>query len=72
MSKQKNAKKEQGYEAKPVFPMCSNCAHFQSDFITDKGYFGEFTMEKNLRCGIGGFAVKKQGSCQQHKKKGEV
>lgn len=26
--------------------------------------------ERNLRCGIGGFAVKKTGSCRSHQRKG--
>ena len=68
MSKQSESKKIQEYEAKPIFPMCSNCKWFKSDFIENEYGFQE---EKNLRCGCelpncGGFAVKKQGTCNVH------
>ena len=48
--------------------MCSNCKWFKSDFIENKYGFQE---EKNLRCACelpncGGFAVKKQGTCNVH------
>ena len=62
----KNIKEEQGYQEKPIFPMCSNCANFRSEFIpTNYGY----NEEKNIRCGIGGFAVKKMGTCTKHEPK---
>lgn len=65
MSKQADAKLAQGYEAKPIFPMCSNCINFRSDkrILPPFGYIEE----RNIRCGIGDFAIKKQGNCTLHK-----
>lgn len=65
MSKQANSKTEQGYEPKPIFAMCSNCKHFRSDKIKNQWNYEE---EKNIRCGIGEFAVKKQGTCKLHER----
>jgi hypothetical protein len=59
MSRQSEAKAKQGYVPKPQ--TCSNCLHFHSE-IVDRKYLGE---EKNLRCGIGGFAVKKMATCNE-------
>jgi hypothetical protein len=62
MSKKADLKTEQGYDPKPTFAMCSNCKNFKSDKIRNQwGY-----EEKNIRCGLGGFAVKKQGTCKMH------
>ena len=66
MSKQSKAKEEQGYEAKPIFNMCSNCKHFKSEMITEQTSFGDYTKETNIHCSLGGFAVKKQGTCNKH------
>lgn len=69
MSKQEKAKQSQGYEPKPVVPMCSNCVHYLSDYVEAHGWQTTWTEEKNIRCGIGGFAVKKQGKCSLHELK---
>lgn len=66
MSKQQKAKDEQGYSAKPIFPMCSNCVFYQSEIKTTIAYGHTWDEEKNIRCGIGGFSVKKQGNCNRH------
>lgn len=72
MSKQSKAKEEQGYVAKAVPMTCGNCAHFESDFKNSTGYFGGgYQTEINLRCGIGGFAVKKMGTCSRFEQKEE-
>ena len=63
MNKQSEAKEKQQYQASPTFPMCSNCIHFRSDKIENKYHFFE---EKNIHCDIGGFAIKKQGTCNLH------
>lgn len=65
MSKKANSKTEQGYEPKPIFAMCSNCKHFRSDKIINQWNYEE---EKNIRCGIGEFVVKKQGTCKLHER----
>lgn len=83
MSKQSEAKNEQGYLAKSN--TCSNCGHFQSDVIlpawcveTNKIHeargakphyvLGETHggVERNMRCSVGGFAVKKSATCNIH------
>ena len=66
MSKQLQAKLNQGYQLKPVLPVCSNCTHFKSDLIPSE-WNNDYIQEKNLRCGIGGFAVKKQSTCREYK-----
>lgn len=84
MSKQSEARAAQQYVASPVLPTCGNCANFCSDKKLPawmerdkKSYDGTpYTVEAhgvetNLRCGIGGFAVKKMGSCTQFKAKGD-
>ena len=62
MSKQSEAKINQGYNDKPIPRTCGNCARYESEFVVDN-YFGEYTQEKNKRCGLGGFAVKKTATC---------
>jgi hypothetical protein len=66
MSKQSEAKFEQGYQAKPIFPMCSNCINYRSNQEI-VGNFG-YVKETNIHCELGGFAVKKQGTCNKHTK----
>jgi hypothetical protein len=74
MSNQSDAKAAQGYEPKPVPQTCMNCGHFKLDLALPKwkiernlqcpGRYGqEYAREKNLRCGLGGFAVKKTATC---------
>lgn len=67
MSKQSEAKEAQGYVAKAVPQTCGNCAHFRSDMIEQKSsYMGTtWFAEKNIRCGIGGFTVKKMANCSE-------
>ena len=63
MSKQSEAKEQQGYVAKPVVRRCGVCVHFKFD--VKKGDYGP--IYSKLRCGIGGFAVKKNGICDLFK-----
>lgn len=60
----KQAKDSQRYIAKPIFPTCSNCAFFKSDFIA--GAYG-YVEEKNIRCGHGNFKVNKNATCSLHR-----
>ncbi len=60
MSKQSEAKKQQGYRTKP--DTCSNCAHYASK-IEVHSYW---QVESEKRCGLGGFAVNKTGTCNEH------
>lgn len=81
MSAQATAKAAQGYQAKPVPSVCGNCAHFTTELVLPKwmsdrnaalaadghriSYSDEYKREKNLRCAIGNFAVKKSATCDQ-------
>ena len=67
MSKQSENKKAQEYQASPIVPTCSNCTFFESKMVrTYYTSLNYYDLEKNLRCGIGGFAVKKHGTCKLH------
>jgi len=64
MSKQSDAKKLQQYVGKHKPMYCMNCANYQSETTTVRGAFGRsYDVEKNKRCGLGGFAIAKQGTC---------
>lgn len=68
MSKQSEAKERQGYTTDPK--NCGSCKHFQCDLEEQKGYYYKpFYIERNKRCGLGGFAVKKTASCRLWEKK---
>lgn len=77
MSKQSEAKASQDYI--PKAHNCGDCANLQSNMLMPQWMIdsnkvvpgsynlaSEYLMEKNIRCGIGGFAVKKMGICQEH------
>lgn len=66
MSKQSEAKLKQGYMPKAIPTTCCNCTHFHSDMVErSAGVFQScgWVEEKNLRCLVGEFAVKKMGTC---------
>ena len=82
MSKQAEAKAAQGYEAKPVPRSCATCTNLKLNrrlpdwmVAAKKDWSGKpYTVEshgvdKDLRCGIGGFAVKKTGVCNAYASK---
>lgn len=69
MSKQSEAKKEQGYvDKKPI--QCSTCQHFKFDHVQTQPPStwspNGLWEDKNIRCGIGDFAVKKTARCEKH------
>ena len=64
MSKQSEAKARQGYDEKPIPSVCSRCEHFRSDDTVMLDY-GGWIKESNLRCAIGGFAVRKTATCKE-------
>ena len=68
MSKQTDAKAAQGYVEEIDPDRCGNCAHFTSDKSTIDNGYGPYTTEKKLRCGVGGFKIKKNGGCKCHKR----
>jgi len=66
MSKQSEAKERQGYTPKaiPIRQTCANCVNYKSDITEKAGIFGGvYRKESNRRCTLGGFAVKKSGTC---------
>lgn len=65
MSKESEARKKQGYVPKAVPQVCMNCVNFKSEIVKRKDYGFEYEKETNQRCAIGGFAVKKMGSCNE-------
>lgn len=66
MSKQTDAKARQGYNLKPIMPVCSTCRYYTSRMESGKTSWGaKWNQEKELRCGIGGFAIKKMASCDE-------
>lgn len=65
MSKQSEAKEKQGYIPKLKPRACINCASYAHDEQTLTHAFGSFVKSTNQRCAIGGFAVKKMGTCNE-------
>lgn len=68
MSKQSEAKKRQNYNPKPEYNICSNCIQFESDMVEIKDTFGSrpYYDEKNKKCTLGDFVVKKTATCSAH------
>lgn len=68
------AKIAQAYTQKVTPPTCGNCEHMIFDMALpawmkkrpDIWFQDRFKEEINHRCGIGGFSVKKLGTCLQH------
>ena len=73
-SKQAIQKAHQGYVEKHQERACLTCEHFQMDIVDSApDWLGRtWPMEKNLRCGIGGFKVKKLSVCNLYTPKGEA
>lgn len=82
MSTQSKAKELQGYTT--AQHGCCTCAHFMSDLVlpawmretnaNEEPRQARYTVEshgveKNLRCGPGGFPVKKTASCDRYEVK---
>lgn len=63
MSKQSEAKERQGYVPKAVPRTCTNCSRLIFDSVLMKTPWSSYTKDTNLRCTLGGFAVKKMGTC---------
>jgi hypothetical protein len=63
MSRVQDKKDAQGFRAPGHSPVCTNCEHFTSDKV--KSSWGNHYDEKKLRCGVGGFAVKRTTSCDR-------
>lgn len=61
------AKVAQGYTPKAIPQTCMNCANFASDLVPRVSTWDSVTYfdEKNVRCMLGGFVVKKMGTCNE-------
>ena len=79
MIKQSEAKERQGYDPKPLVRCCGTCAsilfdmdwpEWMKDGKHDNYLVENNKIEKNVRCGIGNFAVKKTAVCNGWKVKG--
>ena len=46
MSKQSEAKTQQGYNPKPEPAHCANCAHYKSDRVGSEGWDKRFTTRR--------------------------
>ena len=67
MSNVKKTKELQGYVDKFIPPVCANCKNYNSEKVKRDGMFGGvYIDESKKRCSIGGFAVKKMGTCDLH------
>lgn len=66
MTKLEETKKMLGFREEG--PRCGNCKHFTSEVQKRTGWDGtsEYPVEKNLRCSLGKFAVKKMAWCNKH------
>ncbi len=85
MSKQSDAKAAQGYEPKPLMPICGNCKNHtpvvglpkwerernaRSVANGEKPRYGKYHEQVlSNRCDLGGFAVLKSATCKQYKPK---
>ena len=63
----------QQYTPKSIPPVCGNCSNMKFDMELPKwmqldpdDWDDSCKRATNLRCGIGGFRVKKQGSCAEY------
>jgi hypothetical protein len=67
MSKVSDTKKKQGYVKEG--PTCANCAKFTSDKEVNRWHY---TIERNLRCSVGNFAVLKRSWCKLYAPKDQT
>ncbi len=67
MSKQSEAKAAQVYRITP--DTCSNCVHYRSTFVSSSYGASTWVEEKDKRCGLGEFAVRKTAVCDRHEAK---
>ena len=59
MSKQSEAKQAQGYEQKPVIPVCVNCKHYISKFVDTYDNWGSYQIEKNYAAASAALLLRK-------------
>ena len=65
LSPQAQAKFDQGYSTTPS--NCGNCTHRTSTLAQPSWTANPaYVQEKNLRCGIGKFAIRQTATCNRH------
>lgn len=70
MSKQSEAKAAQAAQVYRITPdTCSNCVHYRSTFVSSSYGASTWVEEKDKRCGLGEFAVRKTAVCARHEAK---
>ncbi len=81
MSKISDLKEKCGYQERPLAQICANCKNYSSEKRLEKWmeeanergrhkYTVEINgVEKNLRCSIHGFKIKKTATCEIWEKK---
>lgn len=68
MSKLDDLKAEMGFTKSA--PMCGNCKHFTTEKETTEDWAGRpYTIDKMLRCSLGGFKVGKSNWCERYERK---
>lgn len=68
MIKKSDSKRKQGYNDMPIPRTCGNCAEYESEFVDLSPPYQQYMKEKNKRCGLGGFEVKKTATCNEWRK----
>jgi len=67
MSKQSEAKRNQGYVEKPELKQCNTCHYFTCVEEEHKDWSGEvYTLRKSIKCSFGNFAVKNKSICNEY------
>lgn len=59
-------KRAQNYTDKPR--ICAGCCHYQSKIERIDTEYGQITEESERKCGLGGFTITMQGTCDFHNK----
>lgn len=67
MSKQSEARLRQGFVLTPTHPTCGNCIHLDmAQSRTSHHVSTQKFKEKEYRCAIGKFTVRKKNTCDLH------
>lgn len=59
-------KQAQNYTGKPR--ICAGCCNYQSKIERIDTEYGQITEESERKCGLGGFTITMQGTCDFHNK----
>lgn len=67
MSRQSEARLSQGFVLTPTHPTCGNCRHLES--VQSRNFNdvrAQKFREKEYRCNIGKFSIRKKSTCDLH------